>query len=468
MKGKLKKNIGFSLMPFAFLFLFEPGYTIFDPLPDFIGYVLLCMAVINLSDISPRIEEAYNGFRKGVLIGFFRYVAIYLLTTFFLNNEKSVGLLLFTFVFSFFEVIVLLPAYKSFFEGILSLGMMHDGESPYRKRRREIVKRNRKTGETYTVVREGSRNASEKCYSLTCAFLLVRNLATALPEFTTLATNSAYEFIMLLRWFGILITLPIGISWLISMLNYCKRIRREREFIDRLSDLYIEKVEQNPQFYTVRIIATGLGLMLVAFVLSIDFYADYINMLPDFFSFAVLAAAAIFLREYSNRWKYVLASSLVSILTSVVTHLTATAFHSEYYPNAIRKNAEAYDAFYRMVGLHVIDAVMLTITVALALLLLKDVYCKCLDFSKNSLIDPEELVKRRFSTKAILVFVTVILTAVGSVYFVMSQPFYYTGRWYFYYSTMISVFLSLIMGISAATLVSHAINFVKYCYRRYI
>ena len=59
MNKKLKRNIGFTLMPFAFLFLFEPAYALIDPLPDFIGYLILCTALSNLSFINHRIAEVH-------------------------------------------------------------------------------------------------------------------------------------------------------------------------------------------------------------------------------------------------------------------------------------------------------------------------------------------------------------------------------------------------------------------------
>lgn len=77
MYGKMRKNIGFSLIPFAFLFLFEPHYALIDLLPDFIGYFIICLAIINLADINLRIREAFWGFRKAIAISICKYVALY-------------------------------------------------------------------------------------------------------------------------------------------------------------------------------------------------------------------------------------------------------------------------------------------------------------------------------------------------------------------------------------------------------
>jgi hypothetical protein len=191
-------------------------------------------------------------------------------------------------------------------------------------------------------------------------------------------------------------------------------------------------------------------------------------MLPDFFAYAVLIATSICLRSFSQRWKYVLTSSAFSLIVSTASHISSVSFHEEYYPNAIRKNLDAYNAFYSMVSVTAVEAVFLVITALTTLLLLWDIYKHCIDFAGNHLLDPYETVKRRFTVKSGLIFTCAIIAAVGLVYFVMSQPFYYTGKWWFYYSTMISVFLSLVFAVGAACFVNYVVGFVKLCYRRYI
>ena len=455
-------------MPFAFLFLFEPGYTVLDPLPDFIGYLILCIALVNLSDISPRVEEAYKGFRKAAFVSLLRFIAIYLLATFFHESEKSIGVLLFAFIFSFAELVVLLPAYKHFYEGLLSLSVMHDGTEPHYQKKRTVTRMNRKSGKKIVIEKVSRKNATEKRHTLTGVFLIIHSLAMVLPEFTSLTTNQNYEFVELLRGFGIVISLPIGIWWLISMIVYFKRIVSDKPFVENLSRLYIERLEDNPQFYTVRVMSTGLGMLMVGVLLTVDFYADYVNMLPDFFAYAVLIAAAICLRGFSHRWKYLLTSSVFALSVSIASHISAVSFHGEYYPNAIRKNINAYNAFYGMVSITAVEAVFLAITALTTLLLLWDIYKYCIDFAGNNLLDPYAIVKRRFSVKSGLVLASAVIASAGLVYFVMSQPFYYTGKWWFYYSTMISVFLSLVFAVGAACFVNYVVGFVKLCYRRYI
>ena len=465
MNGKLLKNIGFSLLPIAFLFLFEPGYTILDPLPDFLGYIILCLAIINLADINPRIADALSGFRKGIIISISRLVSIYLLNRFFVADEQTVGLLLFTFVFAFFELVVLIPAFRQFFEGLLSLGMHHNGTAVYLKKIRKKTKIDAETGKTVIYVKESHKNITEKACVLTSAFLIVRAAAMTLPEFTTLISNSSYEFVKLLRFFGFIIVLPLGIVWLVKMLSYCAKIRKDSPFIRELSDHYLNYTRENPNFYTVRTLSMTLYTLIVAFVLSADFYSDYINMIPDLVFYTVLIVAAIFARSSSKKWRPLLIISVVGFVFNAISHYMATDFHTRFYPAAIRKNLEAYNAFYRMASFYIIDSVILIAATAAVILILWDVFKSHTDISLAT--DRKEYVyeKSKFIKGAVPTLFFSLLAAVGNVYFVFSQPFNNSEKWIFYYSNIISVLISLLLTFSAVYFVGYINSCIKYRYR---
>jgi hypothetical protein len=465
--GKLNKNIGFSLLPFAFIFLFEPGYTLVDPLPDFIGYIIVCLAIINLADISPRIQEAYDGFRRGILISVLRFISVYLLDRYFADISKFLGLLIFCFIFSLFELIVIIPAYRNFFEGLLHLGMMHDGNAVY------IKKINTKTikidgDNEKIIVKESRRNITENMYFLTVAFLFLRHTAMTLPEFTTLISNAKYEFISILRVFGIIIVLPIGVSWLIRFFVYCGKICKDKTFINELSEIYLKKVKENPNFYTARVITSGIYTILAAFAVSVDFYSKYINILPDYIFFILIFAAAILLRKFSRKWISLSCVSIVGIIISALSHYSSILFHSEFYPNAIRKNLEAYYSYYKMLGLHIAEAAVLIVAVIFIALLLWDIYKAHSDLSKATSVAETKEGSRRYKLGAIVTVLFTALSALGSVYYVAAQPFYYTDKWYFYYSAVISVALSLMFAFAGSYFVGFINNSVKYNYRLYI
>lgn len=465
MSGKLHKNIGFSLLPFAFLFLFEPGYAIIDPLPDFIGYIIMCSAVINLADINPRISEALGGFRKAILISLLRFLSIYLLDKVFIADEQTVGVLLFTFVFAFFELVVLIPAYRQLFEGLLSLGMLHNGTAVYLKYLKKTKKTDPESGKEIIYVKESRRNITEKAYTLTACFLVVRAASMTLPEFTTLISNNSYEFVRLLRFFGVLLTLPIGIVWLIKMISYCAKNRSDTPFIKELSEIYVKNAKENPNFYVVRLLSSVLYTLIVAFVISADFYSDYINLLPDFLFYIVLIVGAIFVRRFSNKWKYLLITSVSGAILNAVSHLLTLDFHKKFYPAAIKKNLEAYNSFYRMASFHIVDALILILTVVIVIFVLWDIFKMHTDITYASNIKEQKEEKSRFLKGAISTLVLAVLAAGGSVYYVLAQPFYNSELWFFYYSNIISVVISLGFTFTSVYFIGYINSCIKYHYR---
>ena len=464
MNSKLKKNIGFSLLPFAFIFLFEPGYTIIDPLPDCIGYAIMCFALSNLSDINPRVEEAFTGFRKGILINIMRMIAIFLLNSYFIESELSVGLLLFVFIFSFFELFVMIPSYRCLFEGLLSLGLVHDGNAVYYKKLRK-VKRLDGNGNEYTEVIESKRNLTEKAYFITVAFLCIKNFAVVLPEFTTLSTNNSYEFVSVLRFFGMLIALTIGIVWLIKMIRYVSAIRKDSPFIQNLSQVFLNNLKEKPNYYTVKNISVGLFFLMLATALSIDFYSNYVDLIPDFVYYVIIAASAVFLKRFSRKWRILLISGTVGSIIAAFSHYTTVSFYDKYTPLSVTRELDAYYGFYKMLGMQIAESAVMICTIILVLLLLRDIYMKHTDIGIST--NPKERAeyKKRFVFYAVFIGILGAVTAIGSIYYVYAQPFSDMQNWLYYYSAIISIFINLIYVFAMCYFIGFVSNSVKYRYR---
>ena len=470
MNLKLKKNVGFSLILFAFFFLFEPHYTLIDPLPDFIGYIILIIALTNLADVNYHIQDAKNGFKKGIVISIFRFVAIYILKNIFAEEQQSIGTLLFAFVLSFFELVVLIPAYKSVFDGLLSLGIMHDGTYVYYKNVRKKLKINNQTGEKTLYVRESKLNVSEKLYYLTVVLLFARALASCLPEFTSLSTNSSYEFVNLLRGFAFVIALPIGIVWLVSIIKYFASVKKDTAFISSLTHFYISEIKQRPNLFTVRDVTSILYFVLAAAVLSIDFFVDYINVVPNWIFFAVILSSIILVRKYSKIWVSLAITSSVGIVISSLTRYFAKCLYvdTEFSPLAIKKNLEIYLLYNKVVSFTVLDALWMLVAVVLIICLIWKIYKNYTDhalaLAKNSLSEAKEM-KGHFLWGAVAVIFTAALSAAGNIYCVMIQPFENDGVWYIYYAPVISIFVSIIFALTFVYFIMFVVNCIGYRYR---
>ena len=67
-----RKKIGFSFMSIAVacVFLFNANINIIDLVPDIIGYLIICVALLKLSNLNEDVAQAAK---------FFRYMIIWLL-----------------------------------------------------------------------------------------------------------------------------------------------------------------------------------------------------------------------------------------------------------------------------------------------------------------------------------------------------------------------------------------------------
>ncbi len=441
MNGKLNKNVGFSLMIVAFFFLFEPSYGLIDPLPDIVGYSILCLALINLADLNDRVSSAFRSFRLGIIFSALRVITLIVLQNIFVDDEQSVGLLLFVFVFAVCELVCIVPGYRSLFEGLLSLGIFEGGEAVYYKRR------------------EKGKNVSEKLKALTVAFIIVKNLLWLIPELTTLKENTSYEFIEIMRILSMIVVVPLSVVWLICMTVYFVRIIKDRPFIEALEKKYRERTEGADDFFTCRSVCTYLAVMIAAFVLSIDVYSGNINYLPDVLFYIALTCSVFFLRKHSKMWMPITMLSILGAVSSVLMFLSEKAFFSEFYVESIRRDPDAYTAYNQLLIQYMIQSIIFAVTSFITMLFLRDLFKKRL-LKKDNEIETVRNRSKTFLIKSVIYILLALLSSFGSVYYALSLPIQ-SYSWIYAYSNVISGALSLCFIASAFTLISTVTDKLK-------
>ena len=166
---KEKKMIGIGYLTLAFLFLFNPNLTLIDPLPDFIGYILLCAGIYRLSDIHDRVGEAYKAFKKMIFIDAGKWIAVFWVFGMSVPSERNTSVLLWTFVFAALEFIFLVPAYIKLFDGLTQVGYLYPCKAVFGKNEK--------------------RSRADRMRALTVVFVIVKAVLTTLPEFADL-TNA--------------------------------------------------------------------------------------------------------------------------------------------------------------------------------------------------------------------------------------------------------------------------------------
>ena len=68
MKMTEKKQIPWGLFIIAGVFLFNPNIAIFDFLPDFIGYIILSIALTKLAMLDDNLYEAKRAFDRMIIV----------------------------------------------------------------------------------------------------------------------------------------------------------------------------------------------------------------------------------------------------------------------------------------------------------------------------------------------------------------------------------------------------------------
>ena len=444
MYGKLYKNIGLSLIIFAFLFLFEPNYGLIDPLPDFIGYIILCFALINLADINDKIYSAFKMFRIGAIVGIIKVIAIVIFQLNFSEDEQLISGAVVSFVSFVADSIILIAGFKSLYEGLLDLAIFEGGEAVYKKSR------------------ENGKNATEKIYLLTVFFVLYKGLICLLPELTSLQSNSQYEFVHVVRWFAIVLVVPISLIWLIKQIVYFTKVKNDRPFVDALSQKYISRAETYPEFYLCRVLFVGLAGIMVAVVFSLNLYFENVNYIPNAFFFVLVIAFVFFLRKYSSKWKLAFTLSIPGVLLSILLFAVENRFFDRHHIGAIMRDAEAYITYYAMLAIYILVAVLTISVITVVALILRDIFK---EHGRLELAQKDNLIG--FNSRA-MVFVSLgALASIGNVLYIVSLP--YWGKISFLENSgMVSFVLSVAFIISAFVLYYFVVGEIKYKYKKYL
>ena len=97
---RVSRRLRLGLIAAATLFFWNPIVAIIDPLPDFVGYLLLWGALGYLADLHTYLDEARTGFLRMAFIDVLKPVGLFWLVTVPVAEEQPSAQLLLTFVFA--------------------------------------------------------------------------------------------------------------------------------------------------------------------------------------------------------------------------------------------------------------------------------------------------------------------------------------------------------------------------------
>jgi hypothetical protein len=342
-KTEKTKKISFSAIAVSFAFLFNPSISIVDILPDFIGYIILTVALTKLADMNDTFFEAQRKFRFLIVIDAVKILALFWAFSMASGNERNSSLLLWSFVFGLAEVAFLAPSFVKLFDGFGELGNFHVNTSIH--------------GSKYV----DGKSHTEKLKSLSVFFVVFRAIMTLLPELASLSSVSAlqnanvidlYRYIGVMRGFCFIPALFVGICWLIRAVRYIARIRRDTVFCESVATAYREKVIPKEGIFVIRNVKIATWLFVAAMALTIDIKLDEVNILPDILVIGALLPAFIYLsKSTSINKKGILISTVLYAVTSILTVMTRVYYEETYFVyGAIARSADALGAYLVYVG----------------------------------------------------------------------------------------------------------------------
>lgn len=344
-KSRLPRRLRLGLLPIAAVIFANPIVAIIDPLPDFLAYLLLWWGLGYAADLQSHLAEARRGFLRMAGIDALKLVGLLFLVTVPVAEEQPSTQLLLTFVFSVLELIYAIPAWTHFFDGFYNL-ILNEGDPD----RYDLVSPARGK-------RPARRRALLELLSGgTTLWIIARAALATLPELTALSafehtgyvTNNdvdIYTFRGLFVLMAVVVMTVIGLRWLVRMLRLTVRLARDEALHAALTRRYAAEVLPNAGLFQRRRIRLGLGVATLAALLSVDFYVEELNVIPDVLAALALIAAILILRRDAGHWGGAVWASGVWGAVSLWSMYTASAFHGEFYPALVYKNSEAYAAY---------------------------------------------------------------------------------------------------------------------------
>lgn len=363
---KNNRKISFLQIGLSLIFLFNPNIAVIDLLPDFIGYILLSLALIKLADINETVAEAAAIFNKMILIDAAKIFAIIWIFWISPPSEQNSAVLLWTFVFGVLEMVFLIPAFIKLFKGLVELGYFHNNNAILGSRINRFGNLARK-------------NYTEKIRFLTVFFITFKATTSFLPELITINFSEYLEshgsaILYILRMFTFIPVFVFGVVWLIKIIRYFGRISKDTEFTSALSDTYREKILPQTGIFIKRNLKISFVLLLIAVILSFDLRIQNINIFPDALSALLLLAffVSINIKTKINLVVPIILSAL-GVASGVLSMIFEIKFFSKYSWDSIFRTEPAMDAYKLMCVTAIINSLIFAAIFAFGLLALKSI-----------------------------------------------------------------------------------------------
>jgi hypothetical protein len=362
-----KKHMGLLYVALSAVFLFNPTVMLVDVLPDFIGYILLCVGLVRLCDLSDRMAYAARRFRTMIVVGIGEVLIGYLVRVRMSARigemhdfEYRVAILLFTFLPLVFRYTLFVPAVRDFFKGLDTLSERFGGDALCRD-----------SG--------GKGSAIDRISRKTVRFLILQGLLSLAPELPALTlfylpngelptfVIDWYHYVTFFRTVGFVLSLVAGIAWLTSFIRFMRHVLRENDFLERLHSRYCDEILTQTLTLRLRRVRYARILLCVGLPFTVSLRIGGVRALSSAV-FAILVLSVLFvLGDLLPTQKGCRRAAWVLTAVGVLQQIVNRAYLQRYTPEAALYQSSA---FYRFLAVRLLSFAEIALTLLLLLLLI--------------------------------------------------------------------------------------------------
>ncbi len=309
----------YRLFLFGLFFLINPYFWVFDILPDFIGLLIMAKAIRPISEISPSIEAASNGFKKAAALSIAQLgLTIPMIT---LVNSDPTFNMVFSFCFNILRIILLIPALHELFNGFAYFADRHA-----------------EAGHTVSVVKlKIVRTVMQVYIVLHCVF-------SAFPEVVYFKVNDSgltenIEEIYPLAPFrtGMIflcaaVVAVISLVFYIAVCIYFSALRKKASFNRGIiSD--ISSYVRSEKKRIMSALRPAVTCFIIACFCAVGYFIDGKALIPPYFTPILHIAVISYLRKITDK-KVTRAFSIVAVVISFPLQLFYEYFATTYHERA--------------------------------------------------------------------------------------------------------------------------------------
>lgn len=317
--------MGIGLIVAGLAFLFVPSVSVYDFMPDFIGYMLILGGLRKISPLDGNLQSARSNFIKLCVFNLIKTALIIPLLS--LNDETTVMLV--TFSFAIIETIFLWSAAGELMEGI-----------------------------NYLSSRAGSK-AADRDYSgnllLFRVFIIARAVLVSIPELVVMTgddyqsgvdiqTNSLgalYAYRQLILVACVAVSAVIGTVFIVKLSVYLLGIKRDGLTVPYLAGRYESEILANEGRRIYTALKRGLSLMAAGMFFLTAFEYRGVDVLPDFLGIILIAVGFLSMAKHISVCRGYAGATFGAAVVSAGAYALKLYVSTEYYHASTVKTDKA-------------------------------------------------------------------------------------------------------------------------------